>query len=374
MNPIPFKTPAFGYFPRPAFTAQVGKRMVEFGTNLALFAPRRRGKTTWALLDLQPSASAWNVAFAYINIWSNRCDPVGVLARGLESAAGIRVDDSSTRGNEDAVSAGLRRVNIRRTFPKVTTQITDRLKAAMAALAARDRRTLLVIDEFQTVAEADTDDVAIGAFRTALEGHGDKVVALFIGSEQSALAKMFRAQTAPLLDQAKLMELPELEQNFAEDRAIAFKERTSIELSARDVFRAFVALGKSPQLLNEALTEMAVRADQTLEAAVAELIETRGAADYGVQVASLPNMDRVLLTRIASGKNPFTDLDDLPWKPEMPEKRRVPTAQSAIKRLRQKGLIEERLHQETGWIIPDPLLQMWIFRLVYPAATGCAAD
>ena len=363
MKPIPFKTPAFGYFPRPAFTDQVGKRMVEFGTNLALFAPRRRGKTTWALLELQPAAAAWKVEFAYINLWSDRSDPVGVLAKGLEIAAGIRVDDGSTREIEGSVSAGLFGVKARKVFPKVTTEITDRLKAAMAALAARERRTLLVIDEFQAIAEADTAGVAIGAFRTALETHGDKVVALFTGSERSTLAKMFRAQTDPLLDQAKLIELPELEEDFAKDRAIALKERTGIELSEKDVFRAFVALGKSPLLLNEALTEMAVHANLTLDAAVAELIETRGAADYGVQVASLPDIDRALLTRIASGKKPYTDLDELPWKPEMPEKRRVPTAQAAIKRLRQKGLIEERLHHKTGWIIPDPLLQKWILRL-----------
>ena len=363
MKPIPFKTPAFGYFPRPAFTDQVGKRMVEFGTNLALFAPRRRGKTTWALLELQPAAAAWKVEFAYINLWSDRSDPVGVLAKGLEIAAGIRVDDGSTREIEGSVSAGLFGVKARKVFPKVTTEITDRLKAAMAALAARERRTLLVIDEFQAIAEADTAGVAIGAFRTALETHGDNVVALFTGSERSTLAKMFRAQTDPLLDQAKLIELPELEEDFAKDRAIALKERTGIELSEKDVFRAFVALGKSPLLLNEALTEMAVHANLTLDAAVAELIETRGAADYGVQVASLPDMDRALLTRIASGKKPYTDLDELPWKPETPEKRRVPTAQAAIKRLRQKGLIEERLHHKTGWIIPDPLLQKWILRL-----------
>jgi hypothetical protein len=363
MKPIPFKTPAFGYFPRPAFTDQVGKRMVEFGTNLALFAPRRRGKTTWALLELQPAAAAWKVEFAYINLWSDRSDPVGVLAKGLEIAAGIRVDDGSTREIEGSVSAGLFGVKARKVFPKVTTEITDRLKAAMAALAARERRTLLVIDEFQAISEADTAGVAIGAFRTALESHGDKVVALFTGSERSTLAKMFRAQTDPLLDQAKLIELPELEEDFAKDRAIALKERTGIELSEKDVFRAFVALGKSPLLLNEALTEMAVHANLTLDAAVAELIETRGAADYGVQVASLPDMDRALLTRIASGKKPYTDLDELPWKPETPEKRRVPTAQAAIKRLRQKGLIEERLHHKTGWIIPDPLLQKWILRL-----------
>lgn len=363
MNTIPFKTPAFGYFPRPAFTAQVGKRMVEFGTNLALFAPRRRGKTTWALLELQPATEAWKVEFAYVNLWADRSDPVGVLAKGLEIAAGLRPDDGSTREIEGGISAGLFAVKARKSFPKITTEITDRLKAAMAALAKRERRTLLVIDEFQAIAEADKAGVAIGAFRTALETHGDKIVALFTGSERSTLAKMFRAQTDPLLDQAKLIELPELEEDFARDRATAFRGRTGIALSEKDVFAAFIALGKSPLLLNEALTEMAVREGLSLDAAVAELIETRGAADYGVQIAALPELDRALLTRIATGKKPYTDLGELPWKGDVPEKRRVPTAQAAIKRLKQKGLIEERLHHKTGWVIPDPLLQKWILRL-----------
>lgn len=363
MKIIPFKTPAFGYFPRTAFTAQVGKRMVDFGTNLALFAPRRRGKTTWALLELQPATEAWGVEFAYINLWSDRSDPVGELAKGLEIASGLRPDDGSTREIESAITAGVFALKARKSFPKVTTEITDRLKAAMAALATRERRTLLVIDEFQAIAEADKAGVAIGAFRTALESHGDSIVALFTGSERSTLARLFRAQTDPLLDQAKLVELPELEEDFARDRAVALKGRTGIDLSEKDVFTAFLALGKSPLLLNEALTEMAVHADLSLDAAVSGLIETRGAADYGVQIAALSVLDRALLTRIAAGQKPYADLEQLPWKGEMPEMRRVPTAQAAIKRLKQKGLIEERLHHKTGWVIPDPLLQKWILRL-----------
>lgn len=362
MKTIPFKTPAFGYFPRPDFTESVRKRMLEFGTNLALFAPRRRGKTTWALLELQPATEAWGVGFAYINLWSNRSDPVGVLAKGLEIAAGIRPDDGSTREIEGGVAALIFNLKARKTYPKVTTEITDRLAAAMTALAGREHRTLLVLDEFQAIAEADQGGVAIGALRTALEAHGDKVVTLFTGSERSTLAKMFRAHTDPMLDSAKLISLPELEMDFAQDRAKAFEDRCGVHLSAKDVFAALVALGRSPLLLNEALTEMAVRPGLTLDAAVSELIETRGAADYGVQIANLPPLDRALLRRIAAVKGPYTDLEELPWKPGTLKSNWVPTAQAAIKRLKKKGLIEERHNHKTGWIIPDPLLEKWVLR------------
>lgn len=363
MRTIPFKEPAFGYFPRAAFTTEVGKRMVEWGTNLALFAPRRFGKTTWILLELQPAAEVWNADFAYINLWSDRSDPVGMLATGLEIAAGLRPDDRSTRVIKGEGSAGDFDVNARQGYPTVTTEIAVRVKAAMGALAKRERRTLLVIDEFQAIAEADEDRVAISAFRTALEQHGDQIVALFAGSVRSALTRLFRSRCEPLLEQATLIELPALEEDFARDRAAALRERAKIDLSEQEVLGAFVTLGRSPLLLNEALTELAVRADLNLDDAVAEAIETRGSADYGAQMAGLPDLDRDLLTRIATGKRPDSDIEDLPWPHGTGEKRRMQMSQAAIKRLRRDGLIEERLDHHAGWAITDPLLQKWVCRL-----------
>lgn len=363
MRTIPFKEPAFGYFPRAAFTALVGKRMVEWGTNLALFAPRRHGKTTWVLLELQPAAEAWKVDFAYINLWSDRSDPVGVLAKGLEIASGLRLDDGSTRVIDGGSSADVFGFTAPNGYPAVSSKIAVRLKAAMGALAERERRTLLVIDEFQAITEADQARVAISAFRTALEHHGDRIVALFTGSHRSSLTRMFRFQSEPLLDQATLIELPELGEDFARNRADALRERTKIDLDEEVVLAAFVTLGRSPLLLNEAFMELAVRADLDLDAAAAEIIETRGAADYGVQIAALPDLERALLTRIATAKKPDTDLWELPCREGTPEKRRMPMAQAAIKRLKRSGLIEEYVDQQADWAITDPLLQKWIRRL-----------
>lgn len=363
MRTIPFKEPAFGYFPRAAFTALVGKRMVEWGTNLALFAPRRHGKTTWVLLELQPAAEAWKVDFAYINLWSDRSDPVGVLAKGLEIASGLRLDDGSTRVIDGGSSADVFGFTAPNGYPAVSSETAVRLKAAMDALAKRERRTLLVIDEFQAITEADQARVAISAFRTALEHHGDQIVALFTGSHRSSLTRMFRSQLEPLLDQATLIELPELGEDFARNRADALRERTKIDLAEEDVLAAFVTLGRSPLLMNDALTEMAVRAGLDLHAAVAEVIETRGTADYGLQIAGLPDLDRALLSRIATGKKPDGDLEDLPWRHGTLEKRRIPMATAAIKRLNRIGLIAEHLDRIGGWVVTDPVLHEWLRRL-----------
>lgn len=359
MDAIPHKTPPFGYFPRPEFTEQVRRRMVEFRTNLALFAPRRRGKTTWALLELQPATAAWGLEFAYLNLWANRSDPVGVLAKGLEIAAGLRPDDGSTREAEAEIAASLFKVRAKKVYPPVTPDIMDRVRIAIEQMAKRQRRTLLVIDEFQAIAEADKGAAAISAFRTALEAHGDKVVALFTGSERSTLAKMFRAQTAPLLDQAKLLDLPELEDEFIQDRVSALQAKGGPALTLKEASKAFSDLGKSPLLLNEALTELAVRTGLTLSDAVAEVIDHRGREDYGVQVAALPELDRAVLYRIASGQKPYTDLEGLPRK-KGGEVVDVPTVQSIVNRLAKKCLIESKHDRKTGWIIPDPVLEKWV--------------
>lgn len=362
MASIPFKPPAFGYFPRPLFTDEVRKRMVEFGTHLALFAPRRRGKTTWVLIELQEAVAAWGLEFVYINLWVNRSDPVGVLAKGLEIGAGMRPDDGSAGEVRAEVNAAIFKIAGKRTYPKVTTDTADRLAAAMNAIAKRPRRTLLVIDEFQAIAEADKDGVAVAALRTALEHHGEKIVALFTGSERSTLARMFRNKTAPLLNQAKLIDLPELERDFVEDRVAGFERKTRRRLAVADVARAYAELGRSPLLLNEALTELAVRDAITLDTAVSDLIEARGAEDYGIQIAALPRLDRALLERIAKERKPYSDLDGLTTDAAAKKPVTTAAAQAAIKRLEKKGLIEARLHHKTGWVIPDPLLGRWLKR------------
>lgn len=362
MTTIPFKEPAFGYFPRDLFTEEVRRRMVDFKTNIALFAPRRRGKTTWVLLELQHAAAAWGLGFVYINLWANRSDPVGVLAKGLEIGAGLRPDDGSTRELSTELSAGLFKLGARKTYPKVTGEHAERIATAMRRIASA-RQTLLVIDEFQAIAEADKDAVAIGALRTALEHHGDTVVALFTGSERSTLAKMFKTKTAPLLDQAKLIDLPELEQDFVQDRLEGFQQSTTRKLELRELQDAYHSLGKSPLLLNEALTEMAVRPSLSLADAVSDLIEKRGLEEHGVQVNALPNLDFALLKRIADERKPYGDLDALTREAGSPKPVTVPTAQAAVKRLEKKGLIEQRIHHKTGWVIPDPLLERWVKRV-----------
>jgi len=365
MKTIPFKAPAFGYFPREAFTENVKKRMVDLQSNLALFAPRRRGKTTWVLLELQHAAVTWGLEFAYINLWAKRTDPVGVLAKGLEVAAGIVPDDGDSREIYGEASVGIFKVGGKRgkqAYPKVTGNNAERLAAAMAKLSTKGRRVILVIDEFQEVAKADPEGVAVGALRTALEQHGNKVVALFTGSERSTLARMFKDQAGPLLDQATLIHLPELGESFVIDRVAAFESKSRRHLSIKDATAAFEALGKSPMLLNDVLTEMVVHDDLGIDAAVDELISKRGAEDFGAQVDALKSLDRALLRRIAAEEKPYSDLPGLAADAGMTEDLKATTAQAAMKRLEKLRLIEAKIDSKTGWVIPDPLLERWMRR------------
>jgi len=368
MSTAPFKTPAFGYFPRTEFTAEVKRRMMDFSTNIALFAPRRRGKTTWTLLELQPAAAAWGLEFVYINLWANLADPVGVLAQGLEVAAGLRPADPSTGEISAEITASIFTLKARKDYPPVTHEIAGRIADAMAALAAKPRKTLLVIDEFQALTDADKNNVAIAALRTVLESYGDTILALFTGSKRSTLARMFREQTAPLLEQAKLLDMPELERDFVEDRLVRFRDLTGAQLDLKAVMTAFEGLGRSPLLLNEALKEMAVREGLALDDAIIELIEKHGTEDYGVQIAKLPALDKAILARIAKDQKPYADLDRLPRKRDDAPPVSRTLVQAAIKRLEKAQLIEARDGHKTGWAIPDPLLARWISRVAFGRA------
>lgn len=358
MSRIPHKTPPFGYFPRPEFTEEVKTLVAKLSKNVALFAKRRRGKTTWVLLELQDAAAAWGMEFAYINLWSKADDPVEALVRGLEIAAGIKPDDGTTRELTGGFSLGGFKIGAKRSKTTVTDGQTERLAAAMAEVAKKPRRTLLVIDEFQAIARADKDNVAVAAFRTALESHGDKIVALFTGSERTTLTKMFKDQTAPLLHQARMINLPEMGRDFVEDRAAALEQKHNRKEDVAQLVKAFEELGHSPLLMNDVIEELAARPKLGLQEALEEIITIRAPEEYGDVVSELDPLERALLKRVAQGEGPYKKRPELMSDLGV-QKLDTTKIQRAVGRLEKAGLIEGK-DDTNGWVVPDPLLQRWL--------------
>jgi len=349
---IPFKTPPFGYFPRPAFT-EVVRAHLSLPENIALFAPRRRGKTTWVLLELQEAAAAWRMGFIYINLWKRRTDPIGVLVEGLEDAAGIKVAPDRELYGE--IAAGIFTAGGKIKYPPVTSAETTRLSNAMTVIAKARPKTLLVIDEFQAISEADPGQGATSALRTSLEHHGDQILAMLTGSERTALTALFKRQQAALLGQARMLELPDLGKEFIANRVEGFRLSTHRVLDNDALAAAYERLGQSPMLLNDALGMMTVHRDLPLEEAVQTTIDTKGTEDFRVALAGIAALDRALLRRIAAGEAVYSDLDGLLARGA----EKTPTralVQKALGRL-QKGALIEQKESGQGWVLADPMLK-----------------
>lgn len=360
MTTIPFQDPPFGYFPRPALTEEVRTRMVVLNGNIALFAPRRRGKTTWALLELQHAVAAWGRNFAYINLWENKSDPVGVLVNGLEAAAKIKAPTGAERELYAELGAGGSKVGGRIRYPAVTKERLDRLKAAVTALAGIKQRTILVIDEFQAIAKADKKAAAVAALRTALQHHGNQIRVLFTGSEASALKKLFTEKTAPLLIEAMSVDLPELGQDFVENRVEGLFRATSRKISFADAHAAYEELGLSPALLNQALGEFIVQPGLSLKDAAAWVIAKAGADNFRIWVPRLAALDRCVLQRVAAGTKPYADLPGLAKDAGIEAPLTATLVQAAMKRLEAAGAVESGTRG--GWSIPDPALKGWLVK------------
>jgi hypothetical protein len=180
------------------------------GRFVLLTAPRRYGKTTLVrrlqhdaatsrdnavvIVDLLGVQTHEDIALRMVQAWTRL--PEGVLSK---AAAKVLPFVSGITLAGGVVSVGLR-----------SPAVSDRpsLEAVLdipRAVAERSGiRILVVLDEFQAIAEVARADAII---RSQIQHHTDTVSYLFCGSEQSTTEMLFTDRARPLYGQAERIEL-----------------------------------------------------------------------------------------------------------------------------------------------------------------------
>jgi hypothetical protein len=74
------------YFPRPALVKRYFKSLLEGSGRLALFGPRRTGKTSLICRELLPLAQQRGMLPVYCDCWQDRSDPIGSINFALDAA------------------------------------------------------------------------------------------------------------------------------------------------------------------------------------------------------------------------------------------------------------------------------------------------
>lgn len=336
--------PSKWHFPRKDL-ALAYLQQLEAGLNsIAIFAERRKGKTEFLRDDLTPAARQKGVRTAYINFWERKSDPVYCITQGVKRS--LEVDSPRLVRkwkNEFSIKLGV--VQSKTTvdaqqYPELAGEALDMLVSTRGGV-------LLMFDEIQHLATDPSYEELIATIRTFLDTNKDKVRAVFTGSSQDRLNKIFRRQKAAFYRGASLVEFPDMGEDFIVFLLANFKELTKRKLPKEAFFDIFRKYNCSPffivDLLQTMMREGIYEPEDGLEY---YLTNNNPDAEWNDLWETLKLLDQLVLKEIICNNKPIyhNDTYELVGEKLGLDKVTRGMIQSSIKRLREMGILnnEER--------------------------------
>jgi uncharacterized protein len=338
------------------------------GRPIALFAPRRVGKTFFLDQDLAPAALAASFMPVYADIWLHRASPIVAINHALEEA----LDDATVplTAVGKAAKTPVRKVAAlgtalefgeepkRRALPTEPALRMDTLIARLAA--ARRLPVLLMLDEAQALAESEQGATIMGSLRAVLQKRKRDVLAVLTGSSQDALAAMMAASGSPMYQFAQLLNFPVLGDVYLDMLARHFNrvhKGKRLDLAALRV--AFAHLGHKPALMKDLVKGLSAEGSTDVDASLQRMAsDANNVRGWKALLAPLSPLDRHLLVLLAQKKPPIgkhTLKELATTEGKLPT---VAKVRAALERLKRAGILSG-----TGgdYVIEDPLLVDYLF-------------
>lgn len=298
------------YFPRPALLESI---LAIYQSGLAqgitLFAPRRQGKTSFVRHELLPAAANLDWQPVYLDLWSRREHPELALVEGVEAAArhGQGLFQRPLKLDKLRTTAKLPGVELQaEVAPEAELARSDdlvrRLAGALGLLLTRHPQTLLVLDEFQALAAAQSEGF-VAALRAAIQRYRGQLVLFYTGSSREALNSMFRRQKAPLFASAHPITLPDLGEDFVADRAAFLQDRTGLQVDLAALESAFARMGRTPEFLNSLIINLMVAGNADIGPAMEAWLQHQR-ENSAVQLAELDALDLAVLQLLVLPRPP----------------------------------------------------------------------
>lgn len=337
------------------------------GRPLALFAPRRVGKTFFLDQDLAPAARSGGYVPVYADVGLQRTSPLDAINHALEEA----LDDATvpTRAVGKAAKTPVKKLDglgasvefgdapVRRALPAQAELRFDALVARLSAAAAKP--VLLMLDEVQAVAEHPQGQAIVATLRAVLQKHKRKVLAVFTGSSQEALAAMMSASGGPMVQFAQLMNFPSLGDEYLELLARHFaKVHKGKRLVLADLRRVFDHIGHKPALMKDIVKTMSAEGSTDVDLALKRIsLDDRHVAGWRALLASLAPFERELLALVARGRSPMgkDTLLDLAKNPAFEPT--ISKVRSALERLKRAGVLAK---PGASFIVEDRLFADYV--------------
>ena len=319
------------------------------GRPIALFAPRRVGKTFFLDHDLAPIAKKAGLLPVYADMWLQRTAPLDAINHALEEA----LDDVTVPAGRTgklaktpvkkigaaSVSMELGDEPKRRALPAAPELRFDALVARVAQ--ASGKKVLLMLDEIQTLGEVNNGEAIIAALRAVIHKRKAQVAAVFTGSSQSGLAKIMSTAGAPMYQFAQLLDFPVLGDEYLEELSAHFARiHRGRKPKLEDLRMLFARLGFKPALMKDIVKSMSAEGITDVEVALKHFIaDDRQAMGWKALLDSLPPFERSVLVVIAKQQPPM-GRETLKWLAQGRDAApTVAKVRAALERLRKAGIV-----------------------------------
>ena len=352
------------HFPRDALAASVLDTLDSGIVNaITLFAPRRMGKTQFVLSDLGPLAARKGWPVAYCNLWDDKPNPAGVLVASLAAATDPSKPGKKTGKVGFAANLGIVTASAEATEEVPAASAPSQIGEAFNAYArgAKALRLLLMVDEIQHLATDRKFEPAVASMRTSLERHAGRVKAVFTGSSQHGLQRLFLDTRAPFFSPGGQMELPQLQADFVAFMVERANRTFRAKVTVAEATEIFEASGRSPYFLRQAITVARLR-ELTLRHALEVVVEeTLNEGALARRWARLKPIERGLALLVMEGKAPFAaaSMEQLARAARKPV--RSSHVQTVLQRLEREGFVERGMRG--GYAVADPMVRIWLERV-----------
>jgi len=324
---------------------------------LALFAPRRMGKTEFLVLDLAPAASRRRYLVIYVSLWGDVNAPHHALLDGLREA--VETSAKKRFVFRKAMEAAVKKVRVDSVlgvgaeveFADAPTAPSKselaEVKTLLQTLAAqRKGKVLLLLDEVQHLTTHERFRPLQYAFRTALDVLRGQINVVFTGSSRLGMRRMFGDNQAPFYLFAEQLPFPNLDREFVTFLGKTFKRVTKRTLEEDAAWSYFERLSYNPFYLVHIIKLVALDPELSFEEAYQRVFDVMAAQnDYPGRWRRMQPLDRLVYVAVAEAKPLYTAKQLKAFSARAGKKITAPGVQKSVRRLLDTHMIspgEER--------------------------------
>ena len=283
---------------------------------IAIFAPRRKGKTWFVLRDLSPASIKQGYLPVYASLWRTPDSPHAAITEALKLAQTVLGD------KKDAWSDYLSRLaSVSITIPGIgggtlglsrksqastdeLTMMGSQMTQLVQDAAKHKLKVLLLIDEAQHLATSSAFDSTTKSLRTAIEGlratRAGSMKVLFTGSSRTDLEALLVHRNAAFYHSFERQELPDLDQSYTDFVAAQLARLGKVRVERDRLWEVFCELQKSPYFMQEIIRELMLkRASDLEEARAIVLANIRENPEISARWAALNALEKAVFRRVA---------------------------------------------------------------------------